>query len=147
MNIQKIITVFFLLIAFSLSAQDKKEQIKALKVAFFTTELSLTTAEAEKFWPVYNDYEDKQFDYRFKKMRVIKRKLENLDGIDEKEAQSLLTQFENAEDELHQSRKKLVQSLRTFLPAVKILRLKKAEDDFNRKLLRQYKENRSGKRE
>jgi hypothetical protein len=33
--------------------KDKKDQIKALKVAFFTTELDLSK-EAEKFWAIYN---------------------------------------------------------------------------------------------
>lgn len=37
-------------------AQPPKERIKALKVAYITKELNLTSAEAEKFWPVYNDY-------------------------------------------------------------------------------------------
>ncbi len=36
---------------------DKKQQdIEALKVAFISKELSLTPEEAQKFWPVYNQY-------------------------------------------------------------------------------------------
>lgn len=36
---------------------DKKQQdIEALKVAFISKELSLTPDEAQKFWPVYNQY-------------------------------------------------------------------------------------------
>jgi hypothetical protein len=42
--------------------KDKKDQIKALKVAFFTTELDLSTKEAEKFWAIYNTFDDKQFE-------------------------------------------------------------------------------------
>jgi len=38
------------------AAQPPKERIKALKVAYITKELNLTSAEAEKFWPVYNEY-------------------------------------------------------------------------------------------
>jgi hypothetical protein len=34
-----------------------REKIQALKVAFITQKLHLTSAEAEKFWPVYNQYE------------------------------------------------------------------------------------------
>ncbi len=37
---------------------DKKQQdIQALKVAFISKELDLTPDEAQKFWPVYNQYE------------------------------------------------------------------------------------------
>jgi len=152
MKTSKIITVLLLLVSVNFYAQgekrdkkEEKEKIKAMKVAFFTTELSLTTTEAEKFWPIYNAFEDKQFENRSHKMRSIKSKLETIEAIDEKEAQSLLSQFENVEEDLHQNRKKLVQNLRAILPATKILRLKKAEDDFNRKLLKQYKGNRAGK--
>lgn len=33
-----------------------RENIEVLKVAYFTKHLSLTTEEAEKFWPMYNSY-------------------------------------------------------------------------------------------
>jgi hypothetical protein len=36
--------------------QQKEQNIEALKVAFISRELNLTPAEAEKFWPVYNEY-------------------------------------------------------------------------------------------
>ena len=38
-------------------APEKKQQnIEALKVAFISKELELTPEEAQKFWPVYNQY-------------------------------------------------------------------------------------------
>ena len=35
--------------------QGDGEKLTAYKIAFFTRNLDLTPAEAEKFWPVYND--------------------------------------------------------------------------------------------
>ncbi len=35
---------------------QKKQDIEALKVAFISRELELTPEEAQKFWPVYNEY-------------------------------------------------------------------------------------------
>ena len=40
--------------------QTKREKIAALRVAFITKRLNLTTSEAEKFWPLYNEMNDKQ---------------------------------------------------------------------------------------
>lgn len=37
---------------------DDGNKIQALKIAFITQKLDLTTAEAQKFWPVYNEYDD-----------------------------------------------------------------------------------------
>jgi hypothetical protein len=63
----------------------------------------------------------------------------SLDKITEKEANTFLAQIEDTEEELFLLRKKFMQNVRTILPAVKIVKLKKAEEDFNRKLLQQYR--------
>jgi hypothetical protein len=34
----------------------QEEKIQALEVAFISRKLNLTTEEAQKFWPVYNEY-------------------------------------------------------------------------------------------
>ncbi len=53
-------TIFLILVlAFNiLKAQNpiKQASIQALKVAFITKDLYLTTDEAQKFWPIYNGY-------------------------------------------------------------------------------------------
>jgi Skp family chaperone for outer membrane proteins len=38
------------------SAQPRGEKLEAIKVAYITRELSLTSDEAQKFWPLYNQY-------------------------------------------------------------------------------------------
>jgi len=149
MKKSSIFTLFICLIFMSTSfAQGgKREKIKALKTAFITTELSLTQQEAEKFWPIYNAFEDKQFELRHEKMKsYMKRMDSDLDTMSEKEASSLLSQMESVEEETHQLRKKLVSDLKNVISSHKIIKLKKAEEDFNRNLLKQYRENRSSKR-
>lgn len=37
-------------------SEKKQQDIEALKVAFISRELDLTPEEAQKFWPVYNQY-------------------------------------------------------------------------------------------
>ncbi len=146
MNIKKLLPILLLFVSFNFYAQgesmkEKKEQIKALKVAFFTTELDLTTNEAERFWPIYNTFDDKQFELRHQKMKTYMRRMNDgsLDKITEKEANTFLAQIEDTEEELFLLRKKFMQNVKTILPAVKIVKLKKAEEDFNRKLLQQYR--------
>jgi hypothetical protein len=38
------------------SPEKKQQDIEALKVAFISRELELTPEEAQKFWPLYNEY-------------------------------------------------------------------------------------------
>jgi Spy/CpxP family protein refolding chaperone len=124
--------------------KEKQEQIKSIKVAFITNELSLTPDEAAKFWPVYNTFEDKQQEIRRTRLKGYINRLDEdtFDTLSEKESATLLTQLESTEDDLYQLRKKFNNDLRAVLPAVKILKLKKAEEKFNRRLLQQFKERR-----
>ncbi|WP_163408164.1 sensor of ECF-type sigma factor [Flavobacterium ajazii] len=147
MKIKIILPILLFLVSFSFYAQndkvdEKREKIKAFKVSFLTTELELTQAEAEKFWPIYNAFDDKQYELRHEKMKTYLRKLndENVNSLSEKEAATLLSQIESTDKELYFLKEKYMSNLRKVLSAKKILKLKKSEDDFNRKLLKQYKE-------
>jgi hypothetical protein len=48
----------FLVTALAAPAQQGKggEQLEALKIAYLTRKLNLTSDEAQRFWPVYNQY-------------------------------------------------------------------------------------------
>ena len=118
-----------------------KEKIKALKIAYITKDLNLSSSEAEKFWPVYNAFDEKQFDLRMVKMRKIRKELKSkpLENFSDGEANILLNQIDNLEDESYQNKKKLIVELRKIISPVKILKLKQAEDDFNKSLLKQYR--------
>lgn len=122
--------------------QEKREQIKSLKVAFITEELKLTATEAEKFWPLFNTYDARQQELRQQKLKSYLNRAsdESLDKMTEKEATAYLAQIESTDDEIYQNRKTFIASLKKILPATKIIRLRKTEEDFNRKLLRQYRE-------
>lgn len=147
MKTKNILALLLFLITFSFYAQnektdDKREKVKAFKVSFLTTELELTPTEAEKFWPIYNAYDDKQFELRHDKMKTYIGKLDddNLNSLSEKEAITLLSQIESTDKELYVLREKYMTNLKKVLSAKKILKLKRSEDDFNRKLLKQYRD-------
>ena len=145
MKIKNNLLALLFFASFSLLAQgkkmlEKKEEIYALKVAFITNKLPLTSSEAGKFWPIYNAFEDKQFELKHEKSLVFLKKMDNetLNKMSEKEAAALLSKMESAEEEIFQMRKKLIISLKPILSQVKLIKLKKAEEEFNKKLLLQY---------
>lgn len=147
MKIKNILPLLLFLTSFSIFAQggkidEKREKIKAFKVSFLTTELELTSTEAEKFWPIYNAYDDKQYELKYLKMKTYLKQLkdENLKNLSDKEATTLLSQIESTDKEIYQLREKYMSNLKKVLSAKKILLLKKSEDDFNRKLLQQYRD-------
>lgn len=146
MKIYRLFPLFLLFSTFFVQAQprlkQKMEQIKSLKVAYLTDELQLTSDEAAKFWPLYNAFDDKQKELRQEKLRGYLNRMdgEDIDKMNEKEANNLLNQMEDTEDELYQLRKKFIANLKGVIPSKKIIKLKKAEEGFNRKLLKQYRE-------
>ncbi|WP_309614895.1 sensor of ECF-type sigma factor [Flavobacterium sp.] len=153
MKISKIFPLLIAFISLNAFAQDgpflrkKKEQIKALKVAFITDELSLTPDEAAKFWPLFNAFEDKQQEIKKQKLKGYLNRIDDdsFDNLSEKDASTMLAQMESSEDELYQLKKKFVASLKGVISPLKILKLKKAEENFNRKLLQQYRDKKLGK--
>ena len=61
--------IFISAITYAQPPQGKRDKVKSLKIAFISDELALTPQEAEKFWPIYNTFEDKQFVLRHEKMK------------------------------------------------------------------------------
>jgi hypothetical protein len=152
MKMMKFLMPFLLLLNISMLGQDKNkekwEQIKALKVSYITTELSLTPEESEKFWPVYNVYEEKQWKIRHDIMRPIVKKIDEvgIDKMTEKEAAGYLDKLQEAEEDLLTLRNKLIADLKPIIGSARVLKLKKAEDDFNKKLLEKYKDKKDEKK-
>ena len=147
MKISKILPLLIAFISLTVIAQDgpirkKKEQIKALKVAFITNELALTSDEATKFWPLFNAFEVKQQEIKKQKLKGYLKRVDDgsFDNLSEKEATTMLAQMESTEDELYQLKKKFISNLKGIISPIKILKLKKAEENFNRKLLQQYRD-------
>ncbi|HBD25349.1 sensor of ECF-type sigma factor [Flavobacterium sp.] len=141
--------IIFLLVAslsFSQGFKEKREKVKALKVAYITEQLELTTDEAQKFWPIYNAFDENQSELRHEKMRAILDRFKpgNVEKLSEKDASNSLIQMEKIEEDLFNLKKKFIKDLQVVISAKKIIKLKKAEEDFNRELLKQMREKRRG---
>lgn len=117
-----------------------KERIKAQKIAFITEKLDLNPEEAQKFWPVYNAFDEATEKVRMEDLRGIKKEMRSNKDISEKKASELLERLMAAEEKMHNAKTKLVNDLKSVIPSKKIILLKAAEDEFNRKLLERLKE-------
>ncbi len=139
---KKLIAILIILISFtSLAQQPSGERIKAMKVAHITKKLDLSAQEAQKFWPVYNAFDEKTSKLRNTDLRNIKREIRtNSNNLSDTQAEKLLTRLMSVENDLHDARVTLVNDLRKVISAEKIIRLKAAEDEFNKILLQRLKE-------
>ena len=136
-------TLFYIsifLISVSSFAQPNRERIKALKVAHITSKLNLTEKEAQQFWPIYNAYDENTSKIKHEDIRRIRQEIgQNSGSLTNKEANDLLERFIDAENKIHFERTQLVEKLRKVISSQKIILLKVAEEEFNRKILEQMK--------
>ncbi|SDS48165.1 hypothetical protein SAMN04487764_2316 [Gillisia sp. Hel1_33_143] len=134
-----IFTICFLSLA--VKAQDKnKEQIKSLKVAYITQEMNMSKAVAEKFWPIYNNYECLQMDLHKREHRDVK----NIAAMSEGDADKRLNEFVDIERQEFLNKRKLYDELKQIFSAKEIVQLHQLEADFNKKLWEEYR-SRKGK--
>ncbi|MCK0124295.1 sensor of ECF-type sigma factor [Gelidibacter sp. F2691] len=119
---------------------EKREKIKSLKVAFITERLELKETEAQKFWPIYNAYESKKDEQR--RMGHDRHKQISED-MTEAQAKAILKDLIAFEKEREHLRSNYIESLLKVMPAKKIILLKFAEEEFNRKMLHEYKKRHS----
>ncbi|RCT55146.1 sensor of ECF-type sigma factor [Winogradskyella sp. KYW1333] len=139
---KRLIPILVLLIGLSGYAQRDgrmNERIKAQKVAFITEKLSLTAEEAQQFWPIYNAFEEKRESIKSGQLREVKIKIRQNPDMSDREASKLLDQILDAENEIHNAKMKLAEDLKSVLSPKKIIRLRAAEDGFNRELLQHLK--------
>ncbi|TMM53704.1 hypothetical protein FEE95_17550 [Maribacter algarum] len=146
MNKKILILIAFLALTANFYGQRRpdREKIKSLKVAFFTERLSLTSQEAQDFWPIYNEYENKREALRKKERTEIRSKIKNADGLSEKDAEKLLEQYISFEDEEEVLDKTFLNDVSKVISAKKTLLLLRAEEEFKRRLIKQYRERRQG---
>lgn len=124
--------MLFCSLGHNLFAQDSKErhaQIEAIKVAFITNKLDLTSDEAQKFWPIYNNYQSEWMDLmRQRKEQRMKKDLDPDDKI------SADLEYESRMLALKKKYRSLYAKV---IPSQKILRLYQAEREFREHLIKQ----------
>ncbi len=133
--------IIFLLIILTLpsirsSAQNSNlEKLNDYKIAFFTKKLNLTSGEAEKFWPVYNEYQSQRNSLQLDKIKLNRNFNLNVSTLSDKQLEEMgdkyvdyLVQESNLAVDFHKK-------LKEILPPVKILRYYQAENQYKIQLL------------
>ncbi len=110
-------------------------KIEAFKIAFITKRLNLTPAEAQKFWPVYNEFENKRHEWQ-KAMAEKMKELRESSEMTEKQALEILdSEIARKQADVDQT-KEFFNKLKGVIPLQKIVMLNRAERDFKEVLLK-----------
>jgi hypothetical protein len=122
---------------------EKREEIESYRIAFLTQKLSLTPEEAQRFWPVFNQFTAEM--KTVKANRVSKRDMKNdIQNQSDKDVEKMV----DGEIAIRQQELDVVKKYHTqfkqILPIKKVAILYRAEDEFKKELLEKIRE-RKGK--
>ena len=109
---------------------DNINKIQAQRAAFFTERLSLTPAEAEKFWPVYNEYDAKRARLNAEETRLINLFKENKASLTDKEIDSDIKKIFDTRKAITTLNEDYYLKFRQVLPARKVMKLIITETQF-----------------
>ena len=148
-----IVSLWYLAFLPAAWAQDDElpargEAIDAFRIAFFTKRLSLTSEEAQRFWPVYNAYTD-ALDGLRREGRLKQQRMRDMyfDNGSEAEIERLTDEYIALKRREYELAETYHARFKTVLPIRKVVMLYKAEQDFKRELLlelqRRRQENRA----
>ncbi len=118
---------------------DMFQKIKAEKISFFTTKLDLTPAEAQAFWPVYNEFEKKRFDIQRQMHDFERMPDEKFASLSDAEIQKLTDNYIQSFETQAQLLKDYNKQFMKILPNKKVLLLYRTENEFRSHLIREYK--------
>jgi hypothetical protein len=127
------ILLILLCTEFAVSAQPSHDKVEMLRIAFITKRVEMSPAESEKFWPVYNEYNDK-IKYIRKNLRQGYRKLEG--SFSEQEAEEVFqldVRSRQAEADVHRL---YSDKIKTIIGAKRFIRLRIAEEEFKKEMIR-----------
>jgi hypothetical protein len=140
----KHIAIIGMLILMSLTSygQDKAamQKIESARIALITERLELTPDQAEKFWPLYREYnlQRRQMREEFRNTRQSA----DLQNLSEEQSKELMQQTMNLKQQELNLERKYAERMTQVISTQQMLRLRNAEKEFQQRLLQRIQQQR-----
>lgn len=135
-----VLVFWFIAIATIAQPGTKRDKIEALRVSFISQKVNFTTLEAQLFWPLYNEYNDK-LELNRKTFRHQYGKKADFEITTDKEAEQFLAAELNLKQKEYELYKEYYEKFKKILPIKKVALLRKAEEEFKKELIKNIKGN------
>lgn len=119
--------------------RDISERIKADRVNFFTSHIQLTPVEAQRFWPIYNEFDAKKDELYKQRMEIAMRYMSNSNTLTDRELESMLTAYWNINQKESRLAADYHKKFLNVLPAAKVMRLYMTEEQFKNSYLQRMR--------
>ncbi len=138
-KMKKILFLLFIILTSTVirtEAQNSNmEKLNNYKIGFFTKKINLTSTEAEKFWPAYNDFQNQRNKIQLEKLSINRDFNLNENSLSDNQLEEMgdkyvdcIVRESNLEVTFHQKLKEL-------LPPAKVIRYYQAENQYKLQLL------------
>lgn len=115
--------------------KEYNKKIKAYRISYFTEELDLTVEEAERFWPLYRQYDKRKDSLHRSYFHRHKTLRDSLSEITEEQALQLLEQQQHKETLLLQQKKEQIEAFIRIIGPKKTFKLMHLEHRFRQRLI------------
>jgi len=140
------IIVLLIVSAFEVKAQGQEDldKLTAYKIAFFTQKLNLSSAEAEKFWPVYNDYSARKSKIQLERVALMRYAMQNEANLSEQELSTTADKLAQSFADEANLTVTFNAEIKKILPPAKMIKLFQSENQYKQQLLRELNQRRQG---
>lgn len=140
-----VLAVLILLSVSGLRAQpnksERQENLQQQKMAFFNEKLQLTQAESSKFWPYYNDYQNRRDKVTRDRNTLLQYFEANKTNMTGDEASELIIRYKAFQLEETRLLEAYTKKFLEVLPAKKVMQIFTLELEFKKWLLENLRQN------
>ncbi len=134
-----VIIIVALAVSFSGWAQtptpngNAKSKLEAARIAMITERLNLSPAQAQKFWPLYNQFAQERRGLQHQALQA--RKGLDMQNLTEEQSKTLIKAHQKFKQDKLDLENKYATRMNDVISARQIVALRKAEDDFRKMIL------------
>ena len=140
-----VLILFFMASGVFAQSKEAMRKIESARIALITERLGLTPEQAEKFWPVYREYEMQRRELR-KQFRDARNSVD-LENITEEQSKELMQKVMDLKQKELNLDKEYSKRLTRVISTQQLLQLRNAEKDFQRMLLKRLQHQRDRQRQ
>lgn len=122
--------------------QGRMEKYRSMRIAYFTEKLQFTPEEAEKFWPLYNAFEQKKNEVRKQRRKQSMEFHKNFEQLSDEDAVKLIDEHIRLKQDETKLDTEFHEELKKVLPAKKIMKFYITEIQFREYMLHKLREER-----
>ena len=129
--------LFFFQISFGQN-REARQKIESARIALITERLGLTPEQAEKFWPVYNEYNIHRKNL-VQEMQSARKNVD-MDNMSEEQGKALMKLGLDVKERQLQLEKTYSDRLTEVISTKQMFSLRKAEDDFRKMIIQRLED-------